>query len=223
MSQPVGHVPRLTLMLGISSSNTISTPSHSRARSVGHSPYIIPSTTQPAANYTSSTVPWPQNSGSNLITDSRNPGYAWSSDNFTSLSLEVPQNQYTAVGTYVDYNTPTSTTNQPSSLWSLPPSYHSPSIGLGVGYGAAAMNENYPSPQRSECSGGASPLCPSIPSNLSPIVSNNQYSPSTEHESHNDGRSNVEPPRNAKGEIYCSHEECASNSPPLFSRKCEWT
>ena len=218
MSQPVGHVPRLTLKPGISNGNNISRPSHSRARSVGHSPYIIPSTTPSVANYTTSNIPWPQNPG---ITDSRNPGYAWSSDNFASLSLEVPPNQYTTVSTYVDYNTPTST-NQTSTVWSLPPSYHSPSTGLGVGYGPA-MNENYPSPQRSECSGGASPLCPSIPSNLSPIVSNHQYSPSTEHESHNDGRSNVEPPRNAKGEIYCSHQECASNSPPVFSRKCEWT
>ena len=32
----------------------------------------------------------------------------------------------------------------------------------------------------------------------------------------------TEPPRNAQGQIYCDHPECASK-PPTFSRKCEWT
>ena len=34
--------------------------------------------------------------------------------------------------------------------------------------------------------------------------------------------SQPEPPRNAQGQIYCSHSECAQD-PPTFNRKCEWT
>ena len=222
MSQTVGHVPRLTLKVGIPNRNNSNlAPELSRARSVGHSPYIITSTTPSAASFTSSNTPWPQSSGSNLIPDSRNLGYAWPSDNFASLSLEVPQNHYSTVGTYVDYTPPTSTTNQTASGWPLAQSHTSP-LSLGVGY-RVAMSETYPSPRHSEGSGGASPLCPSVPPNLSPIISNNRYSPSTGHESLNDSRSNVEPPRNAKGEIYCSHEECSFSVPPTFNRKCEWT
>ena len=93
---------------------------------------------------------------------------------------------------------------------------------LSVRY-RAAMSETYPSPRHSEGAGGAFPLYLSIIRYLSPIVFNNKYSPSTEDESLNDSRSNVELPRNAIGEIYCSHEECSFSIPPTFSHKCEWT
>ena len=226
----MGHVPKLTLKVAISSdvsnfvpeSGHTNTNTHPRRRSVGGHPYINPSTASSAARFTTPNVPWPQNSGSNLLTDSSTLGYGcWSSDTFTPLRLEVPQNQYSAVSTYVEYTIPTSTTNPTSSPWPLPQPYTS-TIHLGPGYGAE-MDQTYPSPRGSDGSGDASPLCPSLPPNLSPIAPNTIYSPSTGHDSQNDGRSNQEPPRNPKGEIFCSHEECSHGTPPTFSRKCEWT
>ena len=169
---------------------------------------------------TSNTIRLP-NSCSNLADDSRNPRYDLSSDDLVSCSLDVPLNQGPVVGTYINHNTPTCTKDQTLSVASLPRPCHYSSIGRddGTDYWPV-MDENYPSPQRSECSGGASPLLFSIPNNLIPNVSRPQSSPSTVH--YDDGRSNLEPPRNTKVEIYSSHRECASNSPPVFSRRCEW-
>ena len=160
-------------------------PDYSQAMSVGH-----PSAIHFASKFTTSNTLRLPNSGSNLIKDSRNPRYAWSSDDLLSCSLEIPPNQDPAVGTYVNYNIPTSTKHQTSSVVSFPWSYHSPSIGHGVGICYwPAMDENYPSPQRSECSGCVYTLCSSFPSNLSPNVSDHLYSPSTEY--YDDGRSNL--------------------------------
>lgn len=43
-----------------------------------------------------------------------------------------------------------------------------------------------------------------------------QHSPSSV------GKKGEEPPRDASGQITCSHPKCASQ-PPTFSRRCEWT
>ena len=85
-------------------------------------------------------------------------------------------------------------------------------------------NQTYPISPRSEPSERASPLCAvTMPDNTS--TGQPQTSPSIgqSSESRRDSISQTQdPPRNSYGQIYCEHAECAA-SPPIFSRKCEWS
>ena len=85
-------------------------------------------------------------------------------------------------------------------------------------------NPNYPISPRSEPSERASPLMPvTMPGNMSPQQP--QTSPSIGHSSgsRRDSTSQTQdPPRNSYGQIYCDNAECAA-SPPIFTRKCEWS
>ena len=154
----------------------------------------------------------------------RNTGYNEWAPGLDQLNVPTPNLQVSfpnsAPSPYApNYTTPT--TDISSNNWSFLPDYPgSPTVGPGL---RPPMHNNYPSPQCSEGSDRASSLRSSTPINLNPGNSNN-ISPTTERslDTHHEGRSIQEPPRNAQGEIHCSHAECSAKN-LIFSRKCEWT
>ena len=84
---------------------------------------------------------------------------------------------------------------------------------------------SYPSPQHSEASEAPSSLVrvsmaektasPQAQAGPSPSLGRSSAS-------RRPSAGQADPPRNAQGQIYCDHPECASNQ-PTFARKCEWT
>ena len=87
--------------------------------------------------------------------------------------------------------------------------------------------QNYPSPHSDVSRDETRSSCVSVlPSNnVSPNIMFTASPSTASHISHPESsRKSQEPPRNATGQITCSHPTCESKpNPPVFSRKCEWT
>ena len=103
---------------------------------------------------------------------------------------------------------------------------YAPARRLRTGRDVLSMHssQSYPSPQHSEASEAASLGPVSMPpeGTPQPQLGGIGSSPSLSRSSRRPSSTNTEPPRNAQGQIYCNHPECAAK-PPTFSRKCEWT
>ena len=111
--------------------------------------------------------------------------------------------------------------------------------------------QHYPSPQSSEHSAGVNLTCSSVipmdattamtkgesqapPANTtSASVAETTGGGKAEGGAVGEGRAGSgeaasrpakpEPTRNADGQMYCAHEDCADKSPQIFRRRCEWT
>jgi hypothetical protein len=98
-----------------------------------------------------------------------------------------------------------------------PPPQPQPSMGISDAYPISPQSERHRS---TSIATSASPHNSLL---ASPAMSTSQ----SPHNSESGTRHRVsvqraqEPPRNAKDEIYCNHEECEAN-PPTFRRRCEW-
>ena len=197
------------------------TSSPIRRRSVSN-PYIIPSTTSSSAPFIPSTSTWPQNPGINITPDALSQAqYQWPSNIDLNVQSPNPQVYHSSQvsSPYADYTIPPST-DQTSGGWYRPEDY---SRNVAFELIAGLTMHDYPSPQHSEGSRIPPSPVPSIPADLSPGKRYTQ-SPSTGQspDSHLESRGQTDPPKNSKGEIYCSHPECADKV-PIFPRKCEWT
>jgi len=114
-------------------------------------------------------------------------------------------------------DTPTSTRHFSGPRRSLFGNFPPPSMGISEPYPISPQSERHRST--------------SIPTSASPhnslLTSPAMSTSQSPHNSESSTRHRVsvqrtqEPPRNAKEEIYCNHEECEAD-PPTFRRRCEW-
>lgn len=206
--------------------NTLST----YQASLPANPYITSTSNESSDLFTASTVQWPYCQG---INQDPPPAYArnyipWQSaynpsENIAGNLVATPQriDPQTPVQSY---GTRSQATNPQAAVGSVG------SLGYGLGLHMQDM-QDYPSPH-SNVSDQTTSSCLSVlpgamvspgrplqvttsPASIVPSVGG---STNSRHSS----RRSTEPPRNAQGVLYCSHPQCAQQT-PVFSRKCEWT
>ena len=205
---------------GFPYSNTLTSPLRRRSAS---NPYIISSTTSSSALYTPLTSIWPPNPDINITPDAFGESpYQWTS-NTDQLNTQPPNPQLYAFDSvsnpHAEDYTNSSSADQTPYAWYRPDHYTN-NVDLGVL--ADLSMPDIPSPPHSEASRVASSPCASNLANLSPGIRCTQ-SPSTAHspDSHQDVKGDLDPPKNANGDFFCSHTHCSTKI-PVFSRKCEW-
>ena len=192
-------------------------------------PYIRTSNITPSsssdASFTTHSPAWPQQGQSstqhfnaiwqpgpdttNISTPARNFTYPHSA---VSVTSHAP---------FSDFTPTSSGQNFYPRFVSAQPGFSNSQL-LQLGVPMDNPQNTYPSPH-SEGTGRAPSLSVAPMDQISPQMAHegspSDYSP-TMHTRRDS--LNREPPRNQMGQIYCDHNECASNQ-PTFSRKCEWT
>ena len=199
-------------------------------------PAPITSQASPASFATSSTN-WREHTGYPPPITHRGPALPSQPRPEQAISVSAPQSTpsyydpFAQANPYPPQYDITSTSSSPFQPFPPPPSFTHPSnVGSGVkpSHRFSSMHSSqisYPSPQHSEASEAPSSLVrvPMAEKTASPQAQPGP-SPSLGRGAalRRESAGQAEPPRNAQGQIYCDHPECAQN-PPIFARKCEWT